>query len=71
MKKSSYQKLKEENQKLKTDIYNLVMKEQSFDSLQTREVYRMKFEIQDQILSGLRQAGGSFVMGGFLAEQPK
>lgn len=68
MKKSSYQKLKQENLKLKTDIYNLVMKEQSFDSLQIREAYRMKFGMQDQILLGYRQTEGPFIMGGFIKE---
>jgi len=66
MKKSSHQKLKEENQKLRTDIYNLVMKEQSFDSLRIREVYRMKFGMTDMIMSGSKKTKGPFLTSGFI-----
>lgn len=55
MKKSSYQKLKEENQKLRTDIYSLVMNERSIEAAKIREVYRMKFSGVDAIMFSSRQ----------------
>lgn len=54
MKKSSYQKLKDENLKLKQDIYKLVMcddkkatAKEILDAFGVRMVWRMRFELEN------------------------
>lgn len=55
MKKSSYQKLKEENNKLKNDIYLLVM-DGSFNMVeQLKAKYRMSFGMTDAVMFGTRK----------------
>lgn len=54
MKKSSYQKLKEENAQFKQDIYKLVMQPDSFKALRVKAQYEIKFGMADIILSGSR-----------------
>ena len=51
-KKSSYKKLKEENERLKKDIYTLVMKPDSIDALSLKMQYAHKFEIDNLMFAG-------------------
>ena len=44
---NSYQKLKLENQNLKQDIFNLVMKEHELTGISTKVRYSMKFDFED------------------------
>jgi len=52
MKKSSCQKLKEENKKLLKDIYAIVMQPLTLKSIETELRYKMKFDLEDIIMSG-------------------
>jgi hypothetical protein len=53
--KSSYQKLKEENARLKSDIYMLVMEPDSFHGASVKAGYEMKFDFENLCLLGANQ----------------
>ena len=64
MKKSSYQKLKEENERLKKDLHTLVNEPNSRRSIELNVIYlRPKMTP----LSGFRETNKPFVAGGFLS----
>ena len=49
---SSYQKLKIENQKLKEDIYNLIVNENTENGLLVKLCYKIKFDIDKVLMLG-------------------
>lgn len=52
MKKTSYQKLKDENKQLKQDLYNIVMKPKELIGMETLMKYNLSFAMSNAILSG-------------------
>jgi hypothetical protein len=52
MKKSSYQKLKAENEKLLNDIRILVTEPESMSAIEINALYTMRFEQESIILAG-------------------
>jgi hypothetical protein len=66
MSKLSYQKLKEENARLKSDIYKLVMEPETLDGIGVRFIWETKFGMANVALSGSRgkpNADGTFTIG--------
>ena len=51
-KKSSYQKLKEQNKKLLSDIQALVMRNSYIETAKIEAMYRLKFEFAEVVWSG-------------------
>jgi DNA-binding transcriptional regulator WhiA len=49
---SSYEKLKQENAKLKQDIYNLVRNADKIEGTQTRVRYEMQYKMSDAVWFG-------------------
>jgi nucleosome binding factor SPN SPT16 subunit len=49
---TSYQKLKEENKKLKQDIYNLIRHENDMVGMVTKMNYNLQFELNDFVWQG-------------------
>ncbi len=49
---TSYQKLKEENKKLKQDIYKLIVKEKEIEGIETKLFWQMAFDAEEVIFSG-------------------
>lgn len=49
---TSYQRIKLENRKLKTDIYVLVMRNNTFEGISTRLSYEIIFKSNDAIMKG-------------------
>jgi nucleosome binding factor SPN SPT16 subunit len=49
---TSYQKLKEENKKLKQDIYNLIRHENDMVGMVTKMNYNRQFELNDFVWQG-------------------
>lgn len=52
MKKSSYQKLKEENAKLKEDIYNLIQNDGTLKGFETKMKYKIRYRADEPIMFG-------------------
>ena len=52
MTKSSYKKLKEENEGLKKDLYRIVMKHDEIETQALIMRYRLKFSLSEMFFSG-------------------
>lgn len=66
MKKSAYQKLKEQNEGLKRDIYKLVMKPDEMETQALRMAYNLKFSLAEMVHMGLAEHLDSYDKGTIL-----